>query len=202
MAASGSRSSVSSSRTVTPTMPWPGGRHHRLRVQHDAGPICQAEPLQSGIGQQRGGADAGGQLVEPRLHVAAQRGDGKIRTHMQQLRLATHRGGADQRSRRQAVERPAGSGRAPGPGSARRAHPRASACRPARCPAAARSPGPSGCAPRSRSGRRRAPRGSPWRTAPCRRSRPGGGPAPRRPWCGSRAPRATPDGAAPGSGQR
>ena len=207
MAASSSRSSVSSSRTVTPTMPWPAAGTMASGSSTTARPVGQAEPLQAGIGEQRGGAGAGGQLVEPGLHVAAQRGDGKVRAGVQQLRLAADRGGAD-RPRPPAgwrTGRPDRRAHRVDAGSARRGRPRAAACRRARCRAATRSPGPSGCAPRSRCGGRRAPRGSPWRTGPCRRSRPGGGPAPRRRWCGWRAPRTRPCRAAPGrsgSGRR
>ena len=189
------------SRTVTPTMPWPAAGTIASGSSTTLARVGQPEPLQAGIGQQRGGAVAGGAACRagvctlPRSVVMRE-----VRARVQQLRLPAHRGGADQRARPagRRTGRPDRSRRVGAAGSARRARPRASACRRARCRAAARSPGPSGCAPRSRCGRRRAPRGSPWRTAPCRRSRPGGGPAPRRRWCGWRAPRTRPCRAAPG----
>ena len=100
----------------------------------------------------------------------------QVRPRVQHLRLPAHRAGADRG--RPAAGRRSGSAGSARPqrrarGSARRAHPRASACRRARCRAAARFPGPSGCARRNRCGRRAAPRGFPWRTAPCRRYRRG-----------------------------
>ena len=56
--ASSSRSSVSSSRTVTPTMPWPADGTIDVRVQHHGGAVLQAQPPQPGQRQQRGGAVA------------------------------------------------------------------------------------------------------------------------------------------------
>ena len=176
MAASSSRSSVSSARTVTPTMPWPaagtiasGSSTTRRLVL--AGRAASGRP-----GEQRGGAVAGrhlGRAASARCRAAwSMRRSGRAcsscawrRTERCRSRAPAGRRRTGRRDRRR---------RRPGRGSARRARPRASACRRARCPAAARSPGPSGCAPRNRCGRRPAPRGSPWRTGPCRRYRPGG----------------------------
>ncbi len=170
---------MSSARTVMPMMPWPAdgtiasGSSGRWAVSTSS---RRSPATASRLAAQSPRID----LVDPGLHVAAHQRDPQVRPRMQQLRLPPQRGGADDGVRRAArrTPRPGLRRRSRGRGSARPARPRAAACRPARCLAAAPFPGPSGCAPRNRCGGPAALRGSPCRTGPCRRSRPARGPAP------------------------
>ena len=64
----------------------------------------EPETAQAGQRQQGGVAHAVADLVEPGLHVAAQGDDLEVRARVQQLGLAAHRTGADDRARRQGGE--------------------------------------------------------------------------------------------------
>ena len=153
-------------------------------------------------GQQRGGEVAALHLVEPRLHVAAQRRDVQVGPGVQQLRLAP-RPSSCRSARRRAGRRTGRRGRPRGSSGPRISASRASS----RCSVQA-STMPAGisvsrsfrlCTAKSIR-RSAAPRGFPWRTGPCRRCRRAAArwPASRRRWCGWRVPGTRPCCAAPG----
>ena len=99
--ATSARVAVSSARVSIPIAPC-ADRRQELVGFEDGG--CRREepkPLQAGDGKQRGVHFPGFELAQPRLDIAAQRHDRKVRPQPLDKGLPPRRRGADHRARRQ-----------------------------------------------------------------------------------------------------